>query len=163
MQSLVMKSYSHAPLTSLILAGLLLISQTFAQGSTKDAKATSRAAANIRSVPEVPIPQSLFTLPGQPGEGRNPFFPQSSVRVIVPPRLNPQNPVETYTFVLNGITSPPKRTAMINGRTFEPGEEGEVRLPSGAKMMIKCEEIKAESAIIVVSGQRRELRLRSGV
>ena len=157
-----MKSYSHAPLTSLILVGLIIISQAFAQASTKDAKATSRAAANIRSVPEAPIPQSVFTLPGQPGEGRNPFFPQSSVRVI-PPKITPQTPIETITFILNGITSPPKRTAMINGRTFEPGEEGEVRLPSGAKMMIKCEEIKAESAIIVVSGQRRELRLRSGV
>jgi hypothetical protein len=65
--------------------------------------------------------------------------------------------------VLNGITSPPKRTAMINGRTFEPGEEGEVRLPAGGKMLIKVEEIKSESAVILVGGQRRELRLRAGV
>ena len=145
------------------MVGLVLISQTFVQGSIKEVKATSRPVANVHSVPDLPVPQSVFALPGQPGEGRNPFFPQSSVRVVVPARVTPEHPVETFTFILNGITSPPKRTAMINGRTFEQGEEGEVRLPNGAKMMIKCEEIKADSAVIVVSGQRRELRLRSGI
>jgi hypothetical protein len=65
--------------------------------------------------------------------------------------------------VLNGITSPPRPTAMINGRTFEPGEEGEIRMPSGARMLIKCEDIRSESAIISVGGRRRELRLRSGL
>jgi hypothetical protein len=51
---------------------------------------------------------------------------------------------------------------MINGRTFEAGEEGEVKLPGGARVLIKCEEIKADSAIIVIGGQRRELRFRTG-
>jgi hypothetical protein len=81
----------------------------------------------------------------------------------VAPRPDPKTPIETINFILNGITSPPRRTAMINGRTFEPAEEGEVKLPSGGKMLIKVEEIKADSAVILVSGQRRELRLRSGL
>jgi hypothetical protein len=50
---------------------------------------------------------------------------------------------------------------MINYRTFEVGEEGEVRLPNGAKELIKCEEIGGDSAVISVKGQRFILRFRS--
>jgi hypothetical protein len=116
-------------------------------------------------VPEVQIPQSVFVVPSQPSDGRNPFFPQSRVGFqAAPPSTKPhENVIDTSSIVLNGITSPPKRTAMINGRTFEVGEAGEVRLPNGAKALIKCEEIKTESAIILINGQRRELRLRAGV
>jgi hypothetical protein len=126
-------------------------------------KVPSRAAANIKVVAEVPIPPSIFIVPTQPAEGRNPFFPQSTVQVVMVSKVTKENPIESFSFVLNGITSPPKRTAMINGRTFEAGEEGEVRMPSGGKILIKCEDIKADSAIINVGGQRRELRLRTGL
>lgn len=137
-----------------------LLNPAMAQASAKDALA--RLPLNLRTLPEVPVPQSVFSIPSQPNEGRNPFFPRSTIPVV-PPKPGPGTPVETFSFILNGITSPPRRTAMINGRTFEPSEEGEVKLPSGGKMLIKVEEIKAESAIILVNGQRRELRLRSGV
>lgn len=133
------------------------------KAATDASKPTSRAAANIKVVPEVPIPQSVFNVPTQPTEGRNPFFPQSTVQVVMVTKISKENPLESFSFVLNGITSPPKRTAMINGRTFEPGEEGEVRMPTGGKILIKCEEIKADSAVIKVDGQRRELRMRSGL
>jgi len=130
-------------------------------GTTK-----TRDSSNIVPiVPEVQVPQSSFVIPSQASEGRNPFFPQSKMGFqSAPPTTKPQETVvDTSSIVLNGITSPPKRTAMINGRTFEAGEAGEVKLPSGAKALIKCEEIKTESAVIVVNGQRREVRLRSGV
>ena len=146
---------------SFIVALLSMIA--FNQAIASDAPAKRAAKPlGILPVPEVAIPQSVFAVPAQPSEGRNPFFPQSASRPVVPTPNKPDQ-VDTTSIVLNGITSPPKRTAMINGRTFEPGEEGEVRLPSGNKMLIKVEEIKAESAIILVGGQRRELRLRAGV
>ena len=146
---------------ALILALFSLVS--FNQAYSKDASGKKPGKLiQVQSVPEVPIPQSVFNIPSQPTEGRNPFFPQSTVRVVVP-QIKNENSVDTISFVLNGITSPPRRTAMINGRTFEPGEEGEVRLPAGGKMLIKVEEIKSESATIIVGGQRRELRLRAGV
>jgi len=136
----------------------------FNQASASDAPAKRGAKPlGILPVPEVAIPRSEFTVPALPSDGRNPFFPQSTpARVPLPPSSKDPT-VDTTSIVLNGITSPPKRTAMINGRTFEPGEEGEVRIPSGGKMLIKVEEIKAESAIILVGGVRRELRLRAGV
>jgi hypothetical protein len=153
-----MKTYlrfSCSPLLALLVA---LLSPAVSQASSKDAQAKTPGRAQPRSVPEVPIPQSVFAA----NEGRNPFFPESTARVVIP-KVNTERPIETISIVLNGITSKPKPTAMINGRTFEPGEEGEVKLPAGGRMLIKCEEIKTESAIIVVGGQRRELRLRSGV
>lgn len=110
---------------------------------------------------EADIPTSVFNIPANPKEGRNPFFPQSKPTLV--PSLKPVDPVDPMAFVLNGITSPPKRTAMINGRTFEPGEESEVKLPNGGKILVKCVEIRDDSAVILVAGQRRELRLRFGI
>jgi hypothetical protein len=160
-----MKTSLRSLLTLSITPALMLLCPGIVQASPLDvqAKTPSRIAPNIRSVAEVPLPQSVFILPGQTGEGRNPFFPQSSVRVVMAPPISGETPAQSFSFVLNGITSPPRRTAMINGRTFEPGEEGEVRLPTGGKILIKCEEIKVDSAIINVGGQRRELKLRSGL
>ena len=109
------------------------------------------------------IPESVFQIPSNPTEGRDPFFPHSTL-APVPIKPTKQAPVvDASSLVLNGITSPPKRTAMINGRTFEVGETGEVKLPNGARILIKCIDIKNESAIIEVAGQRQELRMRFGV
>ena len=74
----------------------------------------------------------------------------------MPPPTNAPDAV----LVLNGITGPPKRLAMINGKTFGVGEEGEVRLPSGSKILVKCVEVGDKSAVIEVGGKRRELKMR---
>ena len=149
------------------LAGLSLVLSLVGFYATKAEAASSKAptSSNTNGVPSftlVEIPQSVFAVPANPHEGRNPFFPQSIVAApVITPK--PNSPLDFSSFVLNGITSPPKRTAMINGRTFETGEEGEVKSASGGRAMIKCEEIKADSAVIIVNGQRRELRLRFGL
>jgi hypothetical protein len=146
---------------STLVFGFALLST----GKTEAASPTTPGAARNNAVPTVnlvEIPQSVFLIPANPREGRNPFFPQSMVAAPVVTRKS-NSPIDLSSFVLNGITSPPKRTAMINGRTFEAGEEGEVKFASGGKALIKCEEIRADSAIIVVNGQRRELRLRFGL
>ena len=131
-----------------------------AQAASSKAPATGRGV--VPTFTPVEIPQSVFVVPAAPKDGRNPFFPQS---VTAAPVVKPTEGVtiDFSSFVLNGITSPPRRTAMINGRTFEPGEAGEIKLPSGVKVPIKCEEIKSESTIITVNGQRRELHLRFGL
>ncbi len=115
------------------------------------------------------IPKSVFVVPTSLRDLRNPFFPQA----FVPPTPSP-DPARTAIkqdsqhgdslFVLNGITpSGPKRTAMINSHTFEAGESGEVKVATGVKVLIKCEEIRNESVIILADGQRRELKLRFGL
>ncbi len=159
-----MTTYERLQITTTLLAGLTVMATSspgLAAGQAP--KNTAKTPAAFEVVPEVPIPQSTFLIPSQSAEGRNPFFPQSTVRVVPSP-ITPRTPVlDPSLFVLNGITSPPRRTAMINGRTFEPGEEGEIRFASGNRTMIKCEEIRADSAIIVVAGVRREIKLRSGL
>lgn len=143
----------------LALAGLSAVKVEAATSKTPGGS----GAPVVPTVKLVEMPQSVFTIPATPRDGRNPFFPQSVVAApVITPKAN--SPLDlSSSFVLNGITSPPKRTAMINGRTFEAGEEGEVRLPSGAKILIKCEDIRADSAVILINGQRRELRLRFGL
>jgi hypothetical protein len=131
-------------------------------GAAQSSPAPAATATNLLSVLAEPIPQSVFTIPATPKDGRNPFFPQSAQAL---PQINkPNSPIDTSALVLNGITpNGPRRTAMINSRTFEAGESGEVRLPSGARMLIKCEEIKNDSVVILIDNQRRELKLRFGL
>lgn len=113
-------------------------------------------------VPAADIPQSVFVMPSNPKEGRNPFFPYSRMGQVEKIIDKPAQ-VDPSAFTLNGITSPPKRTAMINGRTFETGEQGEVKLPTGGRVLIKCVEIKDGAATILVGGQLRELKLKFGL
>jgi hypothetical protein len=158
-----MKAYfAHLSKGMLALAVVLTARPLVAGGTaSKDAAGKTADPAIVSALAPVDIPQSVFVISGNPRECRNPFFPQS---VPVGPLPTPRaSSADMSSFVLNGITSPPKRTAMINGSTFEVGEEHEVRVPSGAKVMVKCEEIGTDSAVIIVSGVRQQLRLRNGV
>src|SRR5207244_2214608 len=144
---------SVAPFTQSLVAltAILLSPSAFAQNSPAKGPVGPPPAGSVSSNAEPEIPQSVFTIPSNPNEGRNPFFPRSTVVVTQPKSQTPIN-LDTSSLVLNGITSPPKRTAMINGRTFEIGEENEVKLPNGGKERIKCLEIKDDSAIIEIRG-----------
>jgi hypothetical protein len=145
--------------------GLVFVFVLFAYSNVLSAAPKTAAPATNAPAADAhqwEIPQSVFQIPANPKEGRDPFFPNA---ILGPQPVKPKEtaPLDLSGFVLNGITSPPKRTAMINGRTFETGESGEVKLPNGGKALIKCVEIKSDSAIIEVAGQRQELKMRFGV
>ncbi len=147
---------------SLCLLPLLSISFGNATaGSAETTAGKTMPAATVASAdPSTPPPQSVFVIPATPKEGRNPFFPHSKPDLT---SVSPKpDPVEAVTFLLNGITSPPKRMAMINGRTFEAGESGEVKFRGGTKIPIQCLEIRDDAVIIKVGTERRELRMRGG-
>ncbi len=133
-----------------------------ATAGTPDAKKTRVPDSSPTASAETAIPPSVFTVPANPKQGRNPFFPNSLARASAPKQKDNSQP-DFASRVLTGITSPPKRTAMINGRTFEPGEMGDVKLPNGSRVPIQCVEIRDDMAVVVVSGQKRELHLRSGI
>ena len=157
--------YRSARFGLVILAvGLSSLGAFNVHAAQKAAPAATNTASVLPPIPSAEIPQSVFVIPANAREGRNPFFPQSSV-VAPPPKISSTGALVDLTagFVLNGITSPPRRTAMINGVTFEPGEEHEIKMPDGSKRLIKCEEIKSDSAIISAGGVRRELKLRFGL
>lgn len=134
-----------------------MVTASVAADSGANATKSKGSASQWKAAKLGEIPQSVFN-----AGGRNPFFPNSTMGAPVAPvaKNSSASPVEPGAFVLNGITSPPRRTAMINGRTFEPGEEGEIKLPTGSKVLVKVAEIRDDSAIIIVSGVRRELRLK---
>jgi hypothetical protein len=104
------------------------------------------------------VPQSVFIVPTSSRQGRNPFFPRSTLNA--PATQSKLEPIDTSAVVLNGLTSPPRLTAMINGRTFEPGESGQIRLPNGAKVLVRCLEIRTNAVVAIIGAQRCELRLR---
>jgi hypothetical protein len=139
--------------------GLFLGVSLVARGAQPEAPKGAPAPAAPTAEPE--IPQSVFVVPASPKEGRNPFFPNSAAKQAAP---KPKSDFpDVSNFVLNGITSPPKRTAMINGRTLEKGESTEMRLANGSRYMIQCLDIGDDKAIIMVANRRVELRLRGGI
>jgi hypothetical protein len=154
-----MKAITKKPLA--FPAACLVLGLTFFSSlAVGQPNAASRAAAANIAVAEMPIPESVFNIPASAQQGRNPFFPDSQAAVPVV-KTNLTSTLDTSTLVLNGITSPPKRMAMINGRSFERGEAGDVRLQNGVRIPVECLDILDDRVIIKVNGIRRELQLRT--
>jgi hypothetical protein len=154
-----MKAYANKIFLLPLLA--ILPGVAVAETAEKTAARTVATAVVASAESTTPAPQSVFVIPASAKEGRNPFFPRSRTEAPVVAQKPDAN--ESASLVLNGITSLPKRTAMINGRTFEAGETGEVKLQNGEKISIRCVEIRDDAAIVVVGAQRRELRIRTAI
>ena len=148
-----------AVLFSLALLPALLCPATAAPAARSPAPAP-RISTNASPAAAVAtaVPQSVFIVPTSPKQGRNPFFPRSTFNA--PPTQAKPQPIDTSAVVLNGLTSPPRVTAMINGRTFEPGESGEIKLRNGARVLVRCLEIRTDAVVAIIGAQRCELRLR---
>ncbi len=104
------------------------------------------------------IPKSVF----DESIGKDPFFPRRSLAPVPQAAVSEARVTD---FTLNGITPLGARpTAIINGKTFEKGESGEVKVPSGGKVMIRCVEIKEGTVSIMIENSPRpiELRMRPG-
>lgn len=116
------------------------------------------APAAKPAAPEV-VTRSVFIIPANPKEGRDPFFPNStrpyeSMQVVVPPT----HVGDISSLVLKGISGPPdNRLAIINNRTMGVGDEQDIATPQG-RIHIRCVEIKDDSVIIESAGQRHELK-----
>ena len=149
---------------SAALFSLALLSLTArAQSNSKTESPGPSAGSPGSPAVEVSSIQSIFVMPTAPKEGKDPFFPHS---------LRPYNTrvIQTNTIVapviaelrLDGISGTPEhRLAIINYKTFDTGEDGDVNTNAG-KLRIRCLEIGADTAIIQIGGERRVLRLRGG-
>ena len=108
---------------------------------------------------EEAVPQSIFTVTTNSAYGRNPFFPNSTALNPAPNKA--LETTHTLTPVLNGLTPQgDTKYAIINGRTFAEGEEGDIT-SGGVHAKIRCVEIKTNSVVIEINGEQKELRLRS--
>ena len=126
------------------------------------AKATTNAAPAA-----LELPKSVFIIPTNYAEGKDPFFPLSTRLNPPPPTpVTPTNsapaPVQPVQLDLKGISGALNhRLAIINNQTFGVGEAGEVTANS-ARVRIVCQEIKDDSVVVLVNGQKRTLHLRPG-
>jgi hypothetical protein len=112
--------------------------------------AFSSAATADQAVKETSV-HSLFVLPSNPKEGRDPFFPDSlrPYESAVPKTHS----VELTSLIFKGVSGPPDhRLVIINNHTFSVGDEGDVTTAQG-RIHIRCVDIKANSVVLEASGQ----------
>jgi hypothetical protein len=101
--------------------------------------------------------RSVFVLPTNTREGRDPFFPESARPFEAVLAAN--KTVEISALTIKGFSGTPgHRLVIINNHTFGIGDEGDVLTPTG-RVHLRCTQIGTDLVTIEVNGQRRELRL----
>jgi hypothetical protein len=111
--------------------------------------------APAKPTPLVP-PRSAFTQPTGPGDGRDPFFPEST-RVFDANVTTTHSTETTTTLVVKGFSIVNGRPiVIINNHSFMAGDEGDV-LSNGNHAHVRCLEIRAGTVIVDVNGARHEL------
>jgi hypothetical protein len=129
----------------------------------------SKPAPAAITVTNAAPPKSIFKQPNGPNEGKDPFYPRSVypyLGTVKEPQATPEpvhQPLVEADLKLGGISGTKEHPlAIINGHTFEAGEEAEVPSAKG-KVHVRCLDIKPEGVLVFANGQRRELRLRGGL
>jgi len=144
-----------------VLAALILSAALVAHAGAGRTNAPAGSATNPVLTP-FEIPASVFVLPAKADEGRDPFFPASIRPYGTPaaPKTTKADKTPQVEVQLNGISvSGNRRVATINQHAFEAGDETEIVVPGG-RIRIRCIEVKDDSAVVEVNGERRELRLK---
>lgn len=115
----------------------------------------AQSATNISAFASAPPIRSVFVLPGNPHEGRDPFYPES-LRPYASAAVA-TNVVAVDTLVIRGFSgTSDDRTVIINNHSFGVGDEGDVTTPAG-RVHLRCLAIKANSVVVEANHQRREL------
>jgi hypothetical protein len=118
----------------------------------------SLATAQIVPPIDTNVVQSVFVLPDNSKEGRDPFFP-SSLRPYRD-RPAPGGATELSDIKLEGITrSHGNVFVIINDVTFGVGDDADVKTSTGNKIHVLCVQIKSDSVVIEADGQALTLTL----
>ena len=114
-------------------------------------------AEPAKAAPVKPAPAlSVFILPTNPREGRDPFFPESTRPYE---EAAPQTTNSAKALVVKGLSWEHGRAmVIINNHTFAIGDEGEV-LASGGRVHLRLTELRKDAVVIEVNGSRRELTI----
>lgn len=146
-----------------LIALLLIFSGAVSPAASAPGKAPATSSGSVSNAPSY-YTESVFTMPTGPKEGKDPFYPKSDrpwrdAKPAAPQQLAPVTP-QTLELKLSGISGTPEhRLAIINGKTFEQGEESEVRVGT-ARINIHVLKIEADTATVQVGTQQQVLRLR---
>lgn len=100
---------------------------------------------------------SIFNIPANSKEGRDPFFP-TSLRPYQSADVPGSHPTtDLSSLVMQGVSgAPPHQLVIINDVTFAVGDDAEVRTPEG-RIRIHCVSINGNSAVIEANGQEHTL------
>lgn len=130
----------------------------FAAQAAPPEKAVAPAEVQKKiAVADQPVPKSNFGIPAKPQDGHDPFYPVSDRLFGLKSGPKPASAVASSAIVFNGISgTPPRRLAMINGRTFAEGEEAPVNTSAG-RVRVLLVAIRDDIAVVEVAGERREL------
>lgn len=111
-----------------------------------------------KPAPVKPVPaKSVFAMPANPREGRDPFFPDSPRPYEDSPGA--KHPVTETSFAVKGLSIEHGRPmVIINNHTFALGDEGDV-LTTAGRVHIRLAEIRAAAVVIEVNGTRREINI----
>ena len=132
----------------------LPISLLLAVAAAMSWPARVQADSKVPASPPVTIP-SVFTVPSNPKEGRDPFFPESTHAIESVAAAS--RTVEITTLKVFGISGTPGHLlAIINNHTFGVGEEGDVKTTAGT-VHIRCLGIQTSSVVIEINGQAHRL------
>jgi hypothetical protein len=94
---------------------------------------------------------SVFVIPTNPHDGRDPFFPES-VRAAES-MMASTHTVEITSLKVPGISGTPGHLfAIINNHTFGVGEEGDVKT-AGGPVHLRCVEILNDAVMVEINGQ----------
>jgi len=138
-----------------VICGLALIVGLLSWGrAAQPAPATGATAATG----EFRFVKSTFV--NTAGVGKDPFFPRSTRRGAAVTTTPEVETGANFGFLsLKGISgSKNRRLAIINNRTFEPGEEGELRV-NGRIVRVRCVEIREDGVTVSINGQSQNLFL----
>ncbi|MGC9941537.1 MAG: hypothetical protein ABSE48_06850 [Verrucomicrobiota bacterium] len=100
--------------------------------------------------------RSVFILPTNPREGRDPFFPESIRPYANAVVAAPAVPIINTLSIRGFSGTPGNRMVIINNHSFGIGDEGDVLTASG-RIHVHCLEINDHSVVIEANNQRREL------
>jgi hypothetical protein len=112
-------------------------------------------AAPATPATNAPPARSVFVVPTNAREGRDPFFPEST-RVFQVAEASSKT-VEISSLSVKGFYRDAKGAlVIINNHTFAVGDEQDV-LTSGGRVHIRCLEIRPNIVVIEINGQKHEL------
>jgi hypothetical protein len=107
------------------------------------------------------IQKSVFILPANPNEGRDPFFPDSTRVYKDVENLQPTHAPEVTSLEIKSIMgAAPRYFAIVNNHTFGAGDEGDVITKDG-RLHIRVLKITPTTVLVEVDGQIHELTFSS--
>ena len=111
------------------------------------------------------IQPSVFAVPNNAAEGRDPFFPSSTRVFDANPAKQSQGPSLTDLTLKSILGTPTRVFAIINNHTFAPGDDEDVTTKTGQRLHIHCMDInpKAGTATVEANGMSEVLHLSGGL